>query len=80
MAFFLACSKRIGSANLEFGARQAGRSLEDERARALSGIPADRFGQAEEFGAIAAFLCCSHAGFITGQNIVVDGGAFLGLP
>lgn len=65
--------------NLEFGAQQFGRSLEDERAQALKTIPAGRFGKAEEFGAIVAFLCSRHAGFITGQNLVVDGGAFPGL-
>jgi len=42
-------------------------------------IPAGRFGQAEEFGAFAAFLCSTHAGYLTGQNIVLDGGVFPGL-
>ena len=65
--------------NLEFEAQHFGRSLDDERAQALKTIPAGRFGQAEEFGAIVAFLCSRHAGFITGQNLVVDGGAFPGL-
>jgi 3-oxoacyl-[acyl-carrier protein] reductase len=47
-----------------------------EAARAIEGIPANRFGQPEEFGAICAFLCSMHTGYITGQNIVIDGGAF----
>ena len=38
-------------------------------------IPARRYGTAEEFGATCAFLCSQHAGFILGQNIVLDGGA-----
>ena len=38
-------------------------------------IPARRYGTAEEFGATCAFLCSQHAGFIVGQNILLDGGA-----
>ena len=38
-------------------------------------IPSGRYGTAEEFGAMCAFLCSQHAGFIVGQNIVLDGGA-----
>jgi 3-oxoacyl-[acyl-carrier protein] reductase len=41
-------------------------------------VPAARFGTTSEFGAAAAFLCSVHAGYITGQNIVIDGGAFPG--
>jgi 3-oxoacyl-[acyl-carrier protein] reductase len=39
-------------------------------------VPAGRFGTTHEFGATAAFLCSQHAGYITGQNIVMDGGSF----
>jgi 3-oxoacyl-[acyl-carrier protein] reductase len=42
----------------------------------IATIPARRFGTAEEFGHICAFLCSTHAGYITGQNILVDGGLF----
>jgi 3-oxoacyl-[acyl-carrier protein] reductase len=42
------------------------------------GGPAHRFGTPEDFGATAAFLCSAHAGYITGQNIIIDGGAFPG--
>jgi 3-oxoacyl-[acyl-carrier protein] reductase len=42
-------------------------------------IPAGRFGTPAEFGAAVAFLCSQHAGFITGQNILIDGGGFPGL-
>ena len=41
-------------------------------------IPARRFGQPQEFGAICTFLCSVHAGYMTGQNILADGGAFPG--
>ena len=40
--------------------------------------PAQRFGTIEEFGAACAFLCSAHAGFIVGQNLLIDGGAFPG--
>lgn len=40
--------------------------------------PAKRFGEPDEFGAACAFLASSHAGFITGQNLVLDGGNFRG--
>jgi 3-oxoacyl-[acyl-carrier protein] reductase len=41
-------------------------------------IPAQRFGNSQEFGAICAFLCSLHAGYITGQNVLADGGMFPG--
>ena len=44
------------------------------RAHSASAIPARRFGTAEEFGQACAFLCSVHAGYITGQNILIDGG------
>ncbi len=56
------------------------RNITPEQAAAdrISMIPARRFGKTEEFGAICAFLCSVHAGYLTAQNIVVDGGAFPG--
>lgn len=42
-------------------------------------IPAQRFGRPEEFGAICAFLCSQHAGYINGQNVLADGGAYAGV-
>ena len=42
------------------------------------GIPAQRFGTADEFGAVCAFLCSVHAGYLTGQNVLLDGGAYPG--
>lgn len=41
-------------------------------------IPAGRFGNADEFGQTCAFLCSAHASYITGQNVLIDGGAFNG--
>ena len=46
------------------------------RAQRAATIPARRYGTPEEFGAACAFLCSERAGFIVGQNILVDGGAF----
>jgi 3-oxoacyl-[acyl-carrier protein] reductase len=66
-------------ANLTFTAGQTGRTTEQEADRARADIPASRFGSPDEFGAACAFLCSAQAGFITGQNIVLDGGAFPGL-
>ena len=52
-----------------------GITLEAARRQRYAGIPAGRYGTAAEFGAAAAFLCSQHAGFIVGQNILLDGGA-----
>ena len=56
--------------------RQADRGSRWTRARKT--IPAQRFGTPEEFGAACAFLCSQHASYITGQNILTDGGAYPG--
>ena len=52
-----------------------GISMEHARAERFATIPARRYGTAAEFGAMCAFLCSQHAGFIVGQNILLDGGA-----
>ena len=49
--------------------------VESERKAA---IPAGRFGTADEFGAVVAFLASAHAGYITGQNLLIDGGGYPG--
>jgi 3-oxoacyl-[acyl-carrier protein] reductase len=54
-------------------------SLEEAQDRFVQQVPARRFGDPDEFGAYAAFLCSSHAGFVTGQNLMVDGGQYPGL-
>ncbi|MFZ5545877.1 MAG: SDR family oxidoreductase [Pseudomonadota bacterium] len=62
----------------EASAQKAGQpfdALWDKRRQA---IPAQRFGTPEEFGAMCAFLCSRHAGFMTGQNLLLDGGAYPG--
>lgn len=48
---------------------------EEARARRMATIPAGRYGTAQEFGAMCAFLCSERAGYVVGQNIVLDGGA-----
>ena len=55
-------------------AKREGITLEEARARRSATIPAGRYGTREEFGAACAFLCSVHAGFIVGQNILLDGG------
>ena len=50
-------------------------SMDEAKANRCATIPAGRYGTAEEFGAACAFLCSQHAGFIVGQNILLDGGA-----
>ncbi len=52
-----------------------GIDMDTAKAQRAATIPAGRYGTAEEFGATCAFLCSTHAGFIVGQNIVLDGGA-----
>ncbi|MEM9011755.1 MAG: SDR family oxidoreductase [Pseudomonadota bacterium] len=51
-----------------------GITIEEARTRRAATIPARRYGTAEEFGAACAFLCSTQAGFIVGQNLLVDGG------
>lgn len=64
--------------NLKIQAEKAGMSYDEFAAKQASGNPAGRFGTADEFGAFCAFMCSTHAGFMTGQNIVLDGGAYRG--
>ncbi|HSK40459.1 MAG TPA: SDR family oxidoreductase [Arenibaculum sp.] len=59
-------------------AKAAGHSIEEEMAARSRLNPAGRFGDPEEFGDACAFLCGARAGFITGQNLLLDGGAFPG--
>ena len=55
--------------------KQQGISMDEARAQREATIPARRYGTAAEFGAACAFLCSVHAGFIVGQNVLIDGGA-----
>lgn len=59
-------------------ASKTGKSVYEVRAAQMAQIPARRFGTPAEFGAICAFLCSVQAGYINGQNILPDGGAFPG--
>jgi len=62
----------------EGAARQSGQPIEAVMEVRRRQNPAQRFGTAEEFGAACAFLCSVHAGYITGQNLLMDGGAYPG--
>lgn len=57
---------------------RAGKDFEQAAAARMALVPARRFGTIQEFGALCAFLCSVHAGYITGQNILIDGGAYPG--
>jgi 3-oxoacyl-[acyl-carrier protein] reductase len=59
-------------------AKATGRTVEEVIEARMRQNPAGRFGDPAEFGAACAFLCSASAGFITGQNILLDGGAFPG--
>jgi 3-oxoacyl-[acyl-carrier protein] reductase len=65
--------------NQQRAADASGSDLATIQANARRGIPTGRFGTPEEFGAMCAFLCSQQAAFITGQNILLDGGQFPGL-
>ncbi|MBL8807722.1 MAG: SDR family oxidoreductase [Rhodospirillales bacterium] len=65
-------------ATLAAGSKSSGKSVEEVADERRKANPAGRFGTAEEFGAACAFLCGAQAGYIVGQNIVLDGGAFNG--
>ena len=56
-------------------ARAQNIALADAKAQRLAGIPARRYGDPADFGAMCAFLCSDRAAFIVGQNILLDGGA-----
>jgi 3-oxoacyl-[acyl-carrier protein] reductase len=64
--------------NMEMTAKKRGIPVEQATAERVATVPAKRFGYPEEFGLTAAFLCSAHAGYITGQNLLIDGGVFPG--
>ena len=57
---------------------KSGKSIEEIRQTQQAQIPAGRYGTPEEFGAICAFLCSQQAAYMTGQNVLADGGAYPG--
>ncbi|HUH85094.1 MAG TPA: SDR family oxidoreductase [Stellaceae bacterium] len=59
-------------------AKQRNISVEQAAAERAAAIPAGRFGTVDEFGAACAFLCSQQAGYVTGQNFLIDGGAYPG--
>ena len=65
-------------ANFELLAKSGGKPVDEVRQARLNANPAKRFGDPAEFGAACAFLCSVHAGYIAGQNILLDGGAYPG--
>ena len=71
-------TKRLAS-NFAAQALREGKDVATVRAARLAKHPAQRFGQSEEFGAACAFLCSAHAGYINGQNLLMDGGSFSGV-
>lgn len=64
--------------NFAAQAAKAGKPVEDIKAARIAALPGKRLGNAEEFGKTCAFLCSAHAGYINGQNILIDGGSYPG--
>src|SRR5712692_564469 len=64
--------------NLEFNAKAAGKNVEELRKARAEANPSGRFGTVEEFGDACAYLCSAQAGYITGQNLLLDGGSYPG--
>lgn len=62
--------------NIESNAKKQNISVEASRLQRLNSVPAKRFGDTSEFGAACAFLCSAQAGYIVGQNILIDGGVY----
>ena len=63
---------------LDAMARQSGKTVDQLAQERIKTIPAGRFGQPEEFGQLCAYVCSAQASFITGQNFLIDGGAYPG--
>ncbi len=64
--------------NLVVSAKNAGISTEEMAEKRAAGNPAGRFGEAYEFGDLCAFVCSAQAGYMTGQNLLIDGGGYPG--
>ena len=64
--------------NMQTVAKNQNITVEQAKAARTATVPAKRFGDPDEFGAACAFLCSKHAGYITGQNLLMDGGVFPG--
>ena len=66
------------AATVRATSEKSGKTVEDIRRMQQAQIPAGRYGTPEEFGAICAFLCSMQAAYMTGQNVLADGGAYPG--
>jgi len=64
--------------NMAGRAKAAGKSVEEMAQAARNAIPAGRFGTPAEFGALCAYVCSAHASYLTGQNLLLDGGNYPG--
>ncbi|MEO1018452.1 MAG: SDR family oxidoreductase [Pseudomonadota bacterium] len=63
---------------LAFRSNKTGQSVEELAKESMAAVPVGRFGDPKEFGALCAFVCSVHAGYITAQNFLIDGGAYPG--
>jgi 3-oxoacyl-[acyl-carrier protein] reductase len=63
---------------MAFAAQKSGRTEAEIEAESIAAVPAKRFGKPEEFGELCAFICSAQASYITGQNFLIDGGAYPG--
>jgi len=64
--------------NVEFNAKKQGKPVDEIKRAREEAIPAGRFGTAEEFGDYCAYLCSAQASYVTGQNLLIDGGNYPG--
>jgi len=64
--------------NVEFNAKKSGKPVDEVKRAREESIPAGRFGTAEEFGDYCAYLCSAQASYVTGQNLLIDGGNYPG--
>jgi 3-oxoacyl-[acyl-carrier protein] reductase len=64
--------------NFEMNAKKQGTTVEAVKEARAQTIPAQRYGEPPEFGDACAYLCSAHAGYVVGQNFLIDGGAYPG--
>jgi 3-oxoacyl-[acyl-carrier protein] reductase len=65
-------------ATMEGAAKASGRTIDEVAEERRAGLPAGRFGDPAEFGELCAFVCGAQAGYMSGQNFLIDGGAYPG--
>ncbi|HLU04667.1 MAG TPA: SDR family oxidoreductase, partial [Advenella sp.] len=63
---------------MKAAASKSGKDMDTIKQAQQAVVPAKRFGHPDEFGALCAFLCSRQAGYITGQNMLIDGGMYTG--